>query len=151
MKLHLACRYKDDLQYCISYLLLCNKYPRTQWLRTTTTTQLFTILQSTLGSGAWLISPPKSAYGFTRNGKSRIAAGIVWDLRQDDCDQLAARCPSPPPQGLAYSRAPLLPGFLAWHSRQQVSKSKSCKASYGLDPETCTTSFPPCFICTSKS
>lgn len=25
-------RHKDDLQYCISYLLLCNKHPRTQWL-----------------------------------------------------------------------------------------------------------------------
>lgn len=39
-------RYKVDLQYCISYLLLCNKYPRTQWLRTKTTIPFLTTVHN---------------------------------------------------------------------------------------------------------
>lgn len=105
---------------CVTNMALC--VTNTQWLKTTTTTQLFKSLQFTQGSRTRFISPLRSSPGSTKTGKSRMASDKVWHLHQDDCNWLAPRWPSPSPHGLP---TPGLPSYQELASRRKPTQAFS--------------------------
>lgn len=126
---------------CVTNMALC--VTNTQWLRTTTTTQLFKSLQFTQGS-KWFISPFTIISWFHQDWKiqewPQTKSGISTKMTAT-----GQHLDGPLPLHMAFPTpgASLLPGtciqkeansgFLTQHSRQQASKN--CKASCSLDPE----------------